>query len=86
MFRGLDAAFNEPRGSVAGKKVGTDIFSQNDEVYLIIIDYYSNFKAVDQRPDTKASTVILNLKGHFTKNEITDQAVSGIGPQFILKE
>ena len=53
---------------------------------MIIIDYYSNFKAVDQRPDTRASTVILKLKGHFTKNEISHQAVSGIGPQFTLKE
>lgn len=30
--------------------------------------------------------MILKLKGHFTKNEIPDQALSGIGPQFTLKE
>ena len=68
------------------ERVGTDIFSLDGKEYLITIAYYSNFWEVDRLLDTKASSVILKLKSHFTRYGIPDQVVSDNGPQFASTE
>ena len=64
------------------EKVATDIFEFKNKSFLITVDYYSNFWAVDKLPDTKARTVILKLKNHFTRYGCPDKVVSDNGPQF----
>ena len=64
------------------EKVGTDIFELKNKSYLITVDYYSNFWEVDKLLDTKARTVILKLKNHFTRYGCPDKVVSDNGPQF----
>ena len=68
------------------ERVGADIFTLYDKDYLVTIDYYSNYWAVDRLPDTKASTAILKLKSHFARYGIPNQVVSDNGPQFTSKE
>ena len=68
------------------EKVATDIFEFKNKSFLITVDYYSNFWAVDKLPDTKARTVILKLKNHFTRYGCPDKVVSDNGPQFSCNE
>ena len=68
------------------EKVGTDIFEFKNKSYLVTVDYYSNFWEVDKLPDTKARTVILKLKNHFTRYGCPDKVVSDNSPQFSCKE
>ena len=68
------------------EKVGTDIFELKNKSYVIMVDYYSNFWEVDKLPDTKARTVILKLKNHFTRYGCPDKVVSDNGPLFSCNE
>ena len=68
------------------EKIATDIFTLDGKDYLVTIDYYSNFWEVDRLPNTKASTTILKLKGHFARYGIPDQVISDNGPQFTFDE
>ena len=62
------------------------IFELKNKSYLITVDYYSNFWEVDKLPDTKARTVILKLKNHFTRYGYPEKVVSDNGPQFSCNE
>ena len=69
------------------QKVGTDLFTLDDNNYLITVDYYSNFWEIDAlRKDTTAKSVIKKLKAHFARYGCPDQVVSDNGPQFACDE
>ena len=65
------------------EKVGADIFTIGDNNYLVLVDYYSNFWEINSLEDTKASTCIRKIKGHFARNGIPDVFVSDNGSQFV---
>lgn len=67
-------------------KVGTDLFTFDNKDYLITVDYYSNFWEIDYLTDTKSTTVIRKLKGHFARQGIPDIVISDNGPQFSSQE
>ena len=61
-------------------KVGCDICECNQKMYLVTVDYYSNFLEVDcLQQQQKASYVISKLKPHFAR-------YTHNGPQFDSKE
>ncbi|XP_035232999.1 uncharacterized protein K02A2.6-like [Stegodyphus dumicola] len=67
-------------------KVATDLFEINKDVYLLIVDYYSNFFEISKLPDTRSQTVISYMKSHFARYGIPLIVISDNGPQFASKE
>ncbi|XP_035211503.1 uncharacterized protein K02A2.6-like [Stegodyphus dumicola] len=67
-------------------KVATDLFEVNKNVYLLIVDYYSNFFEISKLPDTRSQTVISYMKSHFARYSIPLIVISDNGPQFASKE
>ncbi|KAK3752981.1 hypothetical protein QZH41_016289 [Actinostola sp. cb2023] len=68
------------------QRVGVDLFELNNKDYLVCVDYYSNFWEVDRLRDTKANTVILKMKSHFSRYGCPDVVISDNGPQFSCRE
>lgn len=64
------------------EKISADLFTLNGKEYLVVCDYFSNFIEVNYLEDTKSSTVIRKLKGHFARYGIPDCMVTDNGPQF----
>ena len=64
------------------EKVSADLFTLNGKDYLVVCDYFSNFIEVNYLENTKSSTVIRKLKGHFARYGIPDCVVTDNGPQF----
>ena len=63
-------------------KAGIDLFSLNNQDYLITVDYFSGFSEVDKLKDTTSMTVITKLKAHFARYGSPEVVVSDNGPQF----
>ena len=64
------------------QKVGTDLFSLKDKMYLVTVDYFSNLWEIDSLgQDTSAKTVIRKLKAHFARYGCPETVVSDNGPQ-----
>lgn len=55
---------------------------QNQENYLILVDYYSNFFEVAKLNSTKTPSIIKNLKTNFARHGIPNVIISDNGPQF----
>ena len=63
-------------------KIGTDLFSLDNEDYVIAVDYTSKFFEISRLPNTEASTVINHIKAIFSRYGIPREVVSDNGPQF----
>ena len=68
------------------ERIATDLFSYKGKDFLITVDYYSNFREIDQLASTSASTVITKLKNHFARYGCPDTVISDNGPQFSSQE
>lgn len=68
------------------EKVAVDLFSLNQQDYLVTVDYYSGYWELDRRHTTDASTVVTKLKKHFARHGSPCQLVSDNGPQFVSAE
>ena len=67
-------------------KIGTDLFQFNDRVYMVTVDYLSNFWEVDHLENTQSKTVIRKLKTHFARYGIPDILYSDNCPQYSSDE
>lgn len=63
-------------------KLGVDIFTYQNQDYLVTVDYFSDFFELDILTDTSAMTVIDCLKQQFARHGIPDTVISDNGPQF----
>ena len=52
--------------------VAQDMFMLDQENFLIIVDYFSDFWELDKLPDTLSSTVITRTKHHFRQHGIPE--------------
>lgn len=76
-----------PIPSLPWSKVGTDLFELDNRHFLILVDYYSNFiEVAELERDTRAKTVITNIKECIARYGIMDILVSDNGPQFACQE
>lgn len=66
--------------------VGTDLFTLEDDDYLITVDYYTKWVNVDKLSSTTSAQVIKNLKNHFTDFGIPTVLRSDNGPQYSSAE
>ena len=63
-----------------------DLFSHQDQDYLMIIDYFSNFPQIIKLNSTSSSVIIRETKKIFSIYGIPDQVVSDRGLQFCSEE
>ena len=69
-----------PDNSLAGKKIGTNLFTPNGATYLVTSDYFSRYLEVARLPITTTSGVVPTLKPLFAKYGIPEEVVSDNGP------
>ena len=63
-------------------KLAADIFQFENELYLLIVDYYSEFFEISKLSDMKSSTVITHCKSQFSRHGIPDIFMSDCAKQF----
>ena len=69
-------------GQYPREKCGVDLFECNGKMYLICVDYYSNFIEIDVMYSTTAQNIVYALKKNFARYGIPKMVVSDCGPQF----
>ena len=68
------------------RKVACDIFTVDNQDYLVTVGYFSNFWDVDHLSLSTSKTVIKKLKAHFARYGIPYMLVSDNEPQFSSDE
>ena len=66
--------------------VATDIFSLDNENYLVVADYYSRYFEVERLRGLKASVIIHTMKAIFSRQGIPEKVVSDNGPNYASQE
>lgn len=66
--------------------VATDLFTWNNEDYLVTVDYYSRYFELDRLHSTTAAAVIHKLKASFARHGIPETLISDNGPQYRCRE
>ena len=69
-------------GHYPWEKCGVDLCECNGKMYLICVDYYSNFIEIDVMYSTTAQNIVYALKKNFARFGIPKMVVSDCGPQF----
>lgn len=62
--------------------VATDLFTWNNEDYLVTVDYYSRYFELDRLHSTTSAAVIHKLKAAFARHGIPETVISDNGPQY----
>ena len=65
---------------------GRDLFTFKNQIYMVTIDYYSNFIEMDRLRNSSSSTVIKVLKMHFCRHGIPQVLISDSGQQCSSQE
>ena len=68
------------------QKVASDLFTLNNNDYLVTVDYHSRFFEVVKLSSTTSKAVISKLKSHFARYGIPSILISDNGPQYSLVE
>jgi hypothetical protein len=63
-------------------KIGADLFDNDRDNYLLLVDYNSNFFEVVKLSSTKTPSITKHCTNNFAKHGIPDILVSDNGPQF----
>ena len=63
-------------------KLEADIFQSENEQFLLIVDYYSEFFEISKLLDMKSSTVFTHCKSQFSRHGIPDIFMSHCAKQF----
>ena len=66
--------------------VAVDVFECDGKHYLSLQDYYSRYIEVERLYSTRASFIIMNMKGIMARHGIPEQVFSNSGPQFSCAE
>ena len=67
--------------------VGSDLFQHKDQMYLLLVDYYSRFPEVALLGnDSSSRNVIIHMKSMFSRHGIPECLMSDNGPQYAAQE
>lgn len=66
--------------------IGTDLFEQSGEHYLLVVDYFSRFQEIAKLTSTTSAAVITSLKSIFARHGIPEVIRSDNGPQYSAQE
>lgn len=61
--------------------MATDLFTTNDNNYIVTVDYYSQYFELDELHSTTASAVTRKLKAAFSRRGVPQTVFSDGGPQ-----
>ena len=61
---------------------GQDLFTVDNQDYLITVDFFSDYWEIDLLPDTTSDTVVILSKSQFARFGIPETALTDNGPQF----
>ena len=67
-------------------KLGTDLFHCEGKLYLITVDYYSDFFEIDRIETAKTTEVVRKLKAHFARYGIPQTIISDNGPPYCSEQ
>ena len=67
-------------------KVATDLFSFNGGIFLVTVDYFSNYIEIDKLRSQTSQAVIKALQAIFSRHGIPDTVVSDNGPAYASEE
>ena len=73
-------------GRYPHKRVGADLFEHEEQQYLVLSDYYSNYFEMTKLSKITASNVVRACKEHFARHGIPDVLVGDAGTQFTSEE
>eukprot|EP00106_Octopus_bimaculoides_P021705 XP_014789147.1 PREDICTED: uncharacterized protein K02A2.6-like [Octopus bimaculoides] len=66
--------------------IGVDLFTENQEWYLIMVCYYSKFPFVRKVKDLRAKTITTVARGLLAEQGIPEQIICDNGTQFTSQE
>jgi hypothetical protein len=67
-------------------KIGVDLFTLDNDNYVVMVDYYSKFLFVEKLGKTTSHAIIGKLKKTFSVHGIPSIVISDNGPQFSSEE
>ena len=70
-------------GSHPWKRCGVDLFEVNEKMYLIVVNYFSNFFEIDLLTKITTKQIVNCVKKHFARYGIPKVIVSDCGSQLI---
>ena len=77
---------NRPIPTRSFQMVAVDLFECDGKHYLSLQDYYSRYIEVERLYSTRASFIIMKMKGIMARHGILEQVFSDNGPQFSCVE
>ena len=77
---------NIPITTIPFQMVAVDMFECDGKHYLSLQDYYSSYIEVERLYSTRASFIIMKMKGIMARHGIPEQVFSDNGPQFSYAE
>ena len=77
---------NRPIPTRPFQMVAVDLFECDGKHYLSLQDYYSRYIEVEKLYSTRASFIIMKMKGIMARHGIPEQVFSDNGPQFSCAE
>ena len=77
---------NRPIPTRPFQMVAVDLFECDGKHYLSLQDYYSRYIEVERLYSTRASFIIMKMKGIMARHGIPEQVFSDNGPQFSCAE
>ena len=77
---------NRPIPTRSFQMVAVDMFECDGKHYLSLQDYYSRYIEVERLYSTRASFIIMKMKGIMARHGIPEQVFSDNGPQFSCAE
>lgn len=66
--------------------VATDLFTWEDQDFLVVVDYYSRYFEIFKLQNTTSQSIISKLQESFSRNGIPEKVVSDNGPQYSSHE
>lgn len=64
------------------QQVGSDLFTLNQDNYLLVVDYYSRYVEIAKLTPTRSQDVIVHLKSIFSRHGVPENFFSDNGPQY----
>jgi len=64
------------------QKVGTDLFEWRNDMFLLVVDYYSRYIEIAKLNRSTAEEVIARTKSIFARHGIPEIVFSDNGPQY----
>ena len=66
--------------------VSTDLFTWNDQDFVVVVDHFSRYIEVEKLPSSRSSSVISKMKSIFARHGLAEKVISDNGPCYSSHE